>query len=99
VVGVDRRAALGLEHQVELDRLRWPAGFDPSKRYLLGLPAGETQSGLLAAVLAERLDGERWQSEDGAAGSGLDRAHREFLTPTAEATSGGDGEDRRVDDG
>ena len=52
VVGVDRRAPLGAEHQVQLDRLGWPAGFDPSQRDRLGLPAGETQAGLLAAVLA-----------------------------------------------
>ena len=29
VVGLDRRALLGAEHQVQLDRLGRPAGFDP----------------------------------------------------------------------
>ena len=57
VVGIDWRAPLGTEHQVQLDRLGRPAGFDPSKGDRLGLPAGETQAGLLAAVLAECLDG------------------------------------------
>jgi len=52
MVGIDRRAPLGAEHQVELDRAGWPAGFDSSKRYRLGLPAGEAQAGLLAAVMA-----------------------------------------------
>jgi hypothetical protein len=65
VVGVDRRAPLGAEHQVELDRLGRPAGFDPSKRDRLGLPAGKTQAGLLQVVLAQRLDGEGRQGEDG----------------------------------
>ena len=36
VVGVDRRAPLGAEHQVELGRLERPAGFDPSQRDRLG---------------------------------------------------------------
>ena len=61
--GVDRGAPLGAEHQVELDRLGWPAGFDPSQRDGLGLPAGETQAGRLAAGLARRLDRERWQGQ------------------------------------
>ena len=52
VVGVDRGAPLGAEHQVELDRLGRPAGFDPSKGDRLGLPAGEAEPGLLAAVMA-----------------------------------------------
>ena len=73
MVGVDRRAPLGAEHQVQLDRVGWPAGFDFSKRDRLGLPAGETQAGLLAAVLAQCLDREGWQGQDGVAGSGLDR--------------------------
>jgi hypothetical protein len=96
MVGVDRGAPLGAEHQVQLDLPGWPAGFDPSKRYRLGLPAGEAQAGLLAAVMAERLDGERWQGEDGVAGSGLDWPDREFL---ASAVGVGVGEDGRVDDG
>jgi hypothetical protein len=83
VVGVDRRAPLGAEHQIQLDRLGRPAGFDPSKRDRLGLHAGKTQAGLLAAVLAQRLHGERWQGKNGAAGSGLDRPDRQFLAPAA----------------
>jgi len=83
VVGVDRRAPLGAEHQVQLDRLGRPAGFDPSQRDCLGLPAGETPAGLLAAVLAECLHSERRQGEDGAAGGGLDRPHHQLLAPAA----------------
>jgi hypothetical protein len=96
VIGVDRRTPLGAEHQVQLDRLGRPARFDPSQRYRLGLPAGETQAGLLQAVLAQRLDGERWQGQDGAAGSGLDRPDRQFLAPAARVGVG-DGQDGRVD--
>jgi hypothetical protein len=83
VVGVDRGAPLGAEHQVQLDRPGRPAGFDPSPRYRLRLPAGETPAGLLQAVLAQCLDRERWQGQDGAAGSGLDRPDREFLALAA----------------
>jgi hypothetical protein len=49
-------------------------------------------------VLAQRLDGEGWQGEDGAAGSGLDRPDRQFLAPAARAGVG-DGQDGWVDDG
>jgi hypothetical protein len=51
-----------------------------------------------AAVMAERLDGERWQGEDRAAGSGFDRPDREFLAPGARAGVSV-GKDGRVDDG
>jgi hypothetical protein len=93
-----RPAPLGAEHQVQLDRLRRPAGFDPSQRYRLRLHAGETQSGLLSAVMAERLDRERWQGQDGAAGSGLDRPDRQFLALAARVGVG-DGQNGWVDDG
>jgi hypothetical protein len=98
VVGVDRRAPLGAEHQVELDWVGWPAGFDPSRRDRLGLPAGQARAGLLAAVMAERLDGERRHAEDGAAGGGLDRPDRQVLAPAARVGVG-DGKHGRVDDG
>jgi hypothetical protein len=76
----------------------WPAGFHPTQRHGGRLPAGETQAGLLAAVLAERLDGEGWQGQDGAAGGGLDRPDRQLLAPAAGVGVGG-GQDGRVDDG
>jgi hypothetical protein len=88
----------GVPRSVRNTRSSWPAGFDPSKHDLLGLAAGETQVGLLAAVLTERLDGERWQGEDRAAGSGLDWPDRKFLAPAARAGVG-IGQDGRVDDG
>jgi hypothetical protein len=64
----------------------------------LGLPAGEAQAGLLAAVLAQRLDGERWQGEDGAAGGGLDPTDGQFLALAARVGVGV-GKDGWVDDG
>jgi hypothetical protein len=101
VVGVDRRAPLGAEHQVQLHRLGWPAGFDPSKRHRLGLPAGKPQAGLLAAVLAQRLDGEGWQGEDGVAGSRLERPDGQLSAPAVDVaiTVAGVGEDAGVDYG
>jgi|RhiMethySRZTD1v2_1073278.scaffolds.fasta_scaffold213272_2 hypothetical protein len=81
VVGVDRDAPLGAEHQVQLDRMRWPAGLHPTQPDRGGLPHGQAQPGLLAAVTAQRLDGERRQGEDGAAGSGLDRPDGQLLAP------------------
>jgi hypothetical protein len=47
----DRRAPLGAAHQVQLDRVGWPAGFHPTQRHGGGLAQGQAQSGLLAAVL------------------------------------------------
>jgi hypothetical protein len=81
-------AAIAAEHQVELDWVGWPAGFDPSRRDRLGLPAGQAQAGLLAAVMAERLDGERRHAEDGAAGGGLDRPDHQLPAPAARARVG-----------
>jgi hypothetical protein len=98
MVGVDRHAPLGAEHQVQLDRLGRPAGLDEAELDRSGLPAGKTQAGLLQVVLAQRLDGEGWQGEEGVAGGGLDRPDRQFLAPAARA--GVDlGEDGWVDDG
>jgi hypothetical protein len=91
-------AAIAAEHQVELDWVGWPAGFDPSRRDRRGLPAGKAQAGLLAAVMAERRDGERRHAEDGAAGGGLDRPDHQLLAPAARARVGV-GKDGRVDDG
>jgi hypothetical protein len=73
VVGVDRRAPLGAEHRVELDRVGWPAGLHPAQPDRGGLAHGQAQPELLVAVTTQRLDGEGWQSEDGVAGSGLER--------------------------
>jgi hypothetical protein len=49
----------------------WPAGLDEAQRYRGGLPDGQAQLALLVAVTAQRLDGEGWQGEDGAAGRRL----------------------------
>jgi hypothetical protein len=96
-------AAIAAEHQVELDWVGWPAGFDPSRRDRRGLPAGKAQAGLLAAVMAERLDGERWQGEDCVAGSGLDWPDGQLLARAAgvaiAVASDARGEGRGVDDG
>jgi hypothetical protein len=101
VVGLTGVAPLGAEDQVQLDRAGWPAGFDPSKRNRLGLPAGKTQAGLLAAVLAQCLDGEGWQGEDGVAGRGLERPDGQLSAPAVDVaiTVAGVGEDGGVDDG
>ena len=79
VVGVDRRAPLSAQPQVELDRAGWLAGLDPAQPEGGGLAEGEAEPVLLAAVTAERLDGEGWQGEDGAAGRGLERPDRQLL--------------------
>ena len=68
VVGVDRRTPLGQEHQVQLDRAGWAAGLHPAQPRG-GLPHGQAQPELLVAVTAQRLDRERRQGQDGAAGS------------------------------
>jgi hypothetical protein len=101
VVGVDRRTPLGTEHQVELDLVGRPGRLDPTQRHGGGLPHGQ-QPGLLAAVTAQRLDGEGWQGEHGVAGSGLDRPDGQLLAPANDSASaafavagrGGVGEDR-----
>ena len=87
VVRIDRRAPLGAEHQVELDRLGWPARLHPTQRHGGGLPHGQAQPGLLAAVTAQRLDGERRQGEDRAAGSGLDRHDGQLFAPANDSAS------------
>ena len=55
VVGVDRRAPLGAEDQVELDRVGWLAGLDPVQPDGGGLAEGQAETVLLAAVTAQRL--------------------------------------------
>jgi hypothetical protein len=50
VVGVDRGAALGAEHQVQLDRAGWSEGFDEAQRHGRGLAEGEAEAGLLAGL-------------------------------------------------
>jgi hypothetical protein len=103
VIGVDGRAPLGAEHQVQLDRVRWPAGFHPTQPHGGGLSQGQAQSGLLTAVMAQCLDGEGWQGEDGVAGSGLDRSDGQLLAPATDPSAivaiGVVGEDGGVDDG
>ena len=79
VVGIDWRTPLGAERQVQLDRAGWLAGLDPAQPEGGGLAEGEAEPVLLAAVTAERLDGEGWQGEDGAAGRGLERPDRQLL--------------------
>ena len=68
-----------------------------------GWPQGQAQPGLLAAVTAQRLDGEGWQGEDGVAGRGLERPDRQLLAaatqPSAAVAIGVVGEDGGVDDG
>jgi hypothetical protein len=58
---------------------------------------------LLAAVTAQRLDRERWQGQDGAAGSGLERPDGQLLAaathPSAAVGIGVVGEDGGVEDG
>ena len=58
---------------------------------------------LLAAVLAQRLHGEWWQGEDGAAGCGLERPNRQLpaaaTSPCATVATGVSREDGGVDDG
>jgi hypothetical protein len=62
VVGVDRRAPLGAEDQVELDRVGWLAGLDPAQPDGGGLAEGQAETVLLAAVTAQRLDRVVYQS-------------------------------------
>ena len=57
VVGVDGRAPLGAEDQVELDQAGWLAGLDPAQPEGRGLAEGQAEPVLLAAVLAECLEG------------------------------------------
>jgi len=52
VVGVDRGAAFGADHQVQLDRPGRPTGLDVAKLYGGRLAEGEAEAGLLAAVMA-----------------------------------------------
>ena len=66
VVGVDRRTPLGTEHQVELDHAGRPARLHPTQRHGGGLPQEQAQPGLLAAVTAQRLDGDNHAREAGA---------------------------------
>jgi hypothetical protein len=103
VVGIDRGAPLGAEHEVQRDRAGWLAGLHPAQPDGGGLPEGEAKAGLLAAVLSQCLDGEGWQGEDGVAGRGLERPDGQFLAPATQAraavASSLVGEDRRVDDG
>jgi hypothetical protein len=84
VVGVDRGAPFRAEDQVQLDRAGWLAGLDPAQPEGGGLADGEAEPMLLAAVLAQRLDGEWRQGEDGVAGCGLERPDRQLF---AAATS------------
>src|SRR5215207_13947 len=86
----------------------WAARLHPTQRHSGGLSHGQAQPGLLAAVTAQRLDGERRQGEDRAAGSGLDRPDGQLFAPandsasaavTVASRSGGVGEERGVDDG
>jgi hypothetical protein len=79
VVGVDRRAPLSAEHQVQLDRTGCLAGLYPAQPEGGDLAEGETEPGLLAAVMAECTHGEGWQGEDGVAGRGLERPDDQFL--------------------
>jgi hypothetical protein len=65
VVGVDRRAPLGAEDQVQLNRAGCLARLDPVQPEGGGLAQGEAEPVLLAAVLAQPLHGEWWQGEDG----------------------------------
>jgi hypothetical protein len=68
-----------------------------------GLAEAETQPVLLEAVMAQRLDGEWWQGEEGVAGRGLERPDRQLLAdathPSAAVAIGVVGEDGGVDDG
>jgi hypothetical protein len=101
VVRIDRRAPFGAEHQVQLNRSGWLARFDPAQLDFGGLPDGEAEPELFTAVLAECLDGEGWQDEDGVAGRGLDRPDGQLLAPAVGGgvTVAGAGKHRRVDDG
>jgi hypothetical protein len=51
----------------------WGRSTRPSAARGRGLAEAETQPVLLEAVIAQRLDGEWWQGEDGVAGRGLER--------------------------
>jgi hypothetical protein len=81
VVGVERGPTLGPEHQIQFPRSGWLAGLDPSQGEGGGLCAGQPQAGLLVAVVAQRVDSEGWEAEDGLAGFGLDRPDRQFELP------------------
>jgi hypothetical protein len=52
VVGVDWRAPLSVEDQVELDRVGWLAGLDEAQPEGGGLAEGQAETVLLAAVTA-----------------------------------------------
>ena len=82
VVGVDRRAPLGPEHQVQLDRAGWLAGLDPAQPEGGGLAEGKAEPVLLASVTAQRLHGKGWQGEDGVAGRGFERPDRQLPAAT-----------------
>src|SRR5918995_3442782 len=103
VVGIDRRAPRSAEDQVELDRVGWLAGLDEAQPEGGGLAEGQAETVLLAAVMAQRLDGEGWQGEDGVAGRGLERSDRQLLAPatlpSAALAIGVVGEDGGIDDG
>ena len=103
VVGVERRAPLGAEDQVELDRAGWLAGLDPAQPEGGGLTEGEAEPKLFAAVLAQRLDGEGREGKDGVARRGLERPNGQLLAPAIQASADDAidvvGEDGGVDDG
>jgi hypothetical protein len=52
VVGVERGATLGPQHQIQFDRAGWLAGLDPPQGDGGGLVGGQPQAGLLAAPVA-----------------------------------------------
>jgi hypothetical protein len=58
VVGVERGATLGPEHQIQRHRAGWPAGLDPPQLHSRRLGAGQPQARLQVVVLAQRLHGE-----------------------------------------
>jgi hypothetical protein len=81
----------------------WGRSTRPSAARGRGLAEAETQPVLLEAVMAQRLDGEWWQGEEGVAGRGLERPDRQLLAdathPSAAVAIGVVGEDGGVDDG